>query len=654
MTTYILSIVLGFLGVFILYFPLGLFIVNRFAFEQTLLKIVLSFYVGFALVSSAYFFIGNLTGLSTRYLDFILLIIGVCLLPVTLTFFRESGVSKKTIKVFCTLNKSTSRLRIFSILAALTLYMTVALSGFPIGDNRYIQSGLDHDSYWHVALVRNLTESIPPLHPSSYAVVLTNYHYFYDILFVPVIRLFSPDIFALYFQVFPLILVLLLSFSASLLAERVLKKHEYLLPFFVFFGGSFAFLLPIFIKGIKWGESSFWVSQTFATMINPQAIYTFGLLYVVIILLYETTKEKIQANITGLMVLILFLIASAMGFKSYSFLVLAVLFFSFLGHSLLLNRNIKKAAILSGIFVLFSIPYFIFVVGIGGASSFIYLPLWFLSSMIESRDRVYYPVLKLQEEHYLAHGNYLRVVEIKLKEFVIFFVGNLGTRIVLVLLFLKSAVIRQLKEDTLLVSILAAFIFSCSFPLIFLQKGIVWNTIQFWYYGLILANILVSLVLSDLLSKINLQIVRRVVLLSIIFLTLPTFLATFWSRATHYYSISLGTELWLKANLNKNDRVLICPSSDFFFDTSFVKMYSSASVLLADPVQLSLVSSPAYNYLETLKEAFRISDKESVNKIIFENRISKILCSDNTYLPLIKDVSNGEIYIFEKFYVKEI
>jgi len=655
MSEYLLSILLGFFGLFIFYFPVGLFLISLLhVFKRTLLKIVLSFYIGFAFVSSIYFFYGNLVSNSAQFLDFVFLIIGVILLPRTILFLRKSQVIKKVLQTFLLSRNSTARFRVFSIFCSLTLYLTVSLSGFPIGDKRYIQSGLDHDSYWHIALVNNLTESIPPSHPSSYLEVLSKYHYFYDILFVPVIRVFSTDIFALYFQVFPLLLTLLLGLSASLLAERVLKRNKYLLPFFVFFGGSFAYLLPLFLPGIQWGESSFWVSQTFATMINPQAIYTFGLLYAVIVIFYEITKEKRLKLKIRLIFLIIFLIASSIGFKSYSFLVLAVLFFSFLGHSFVLTRNTKLTTILCVLFLFFSFPYVYFVVGLGGTSSFIFAPLWFLTSMIESRDRVYYPLFKLQEEHYLVHGNYLRVLEIKLKELLIFFVGNLGTRILLVVLFLRRKILHEFKNDAVLTSILIAFLFACSFPLIFLQQGIVWKTIQVWYYGLILGNILASIAISKILIKIDQKVMQTAFIATLIFATIPTFSVTTVNRLMNHYSISLETEAWLQKNLSKNDRVLICPSDDILFTTSFVKMFAEAEILLADSVQLALVSSPVYEEQDALYNAFRTSDLRKIKELTAKHQVTKVLCSNSDYLPLIEKISDDTINRIGNMYVKKI
>ena len=653
MSWYIFSIIFGFISVILLYLPLGLILIQRLSIRSRLLRIILGLYVGFSVVSSCYFFLGNILRGPVKFLDSGFLVISFTII-IRFLFSRYSKFTVKNIHKFLyDLKLKITPLRLFSILSAIPLFLSVGLSGFSFNGQRYIQSGLGHDSFWHIALINSLLKSIPPNHPSSYTEVLYRYHYFYDILFVPLIRLFHFDVFALYFQVFPFLLALLLGISASLLAESMIKKYQYLLPFFTFFGGSFAYLLPVFLPTLKWGESSFWVSQTFATMINPQAILTFGILYVVILVLRlgarGNNKQYILYTATSA-----FLIASSLGFKSYAFVILSIFFLTFILSVFFKKRKFGHLVSLFGIYLILIIPYLLIIVGMGGASSFIFAPFWFLTSMIESRDRVYYPVMKLREEHYLANGNILRVAEIKIKQLFIFFFGNLGTRAIILIPIFYWKKFRQNYSNPTVIAIFVAFIFSTTIPLLFIQRGIVWNSIQFWYYGLILANILVTLVLSKTLGTITSQKLRRFLILFLLVATLPTFLVTMYPKMNNFNSFPLVEEEWLKTNISSDQKIMICPSNDVFFDTSYISMFGSGGVLLADPVQLQLTSTSVSYIDEVLNSAFRTTQLYKIKKLVSEYHVTKILCSDTNSMALIDSISTGSLQKVGRFYVKNI
>jgi hypothetical protein len=158
------------------------------------------------------------------------------------------------------------------------------------------------------------------------------------------------------------------------------------------------------------------------------------------------------------------------------------------------------------LFLALNAGLFLLILGIPKQGEFTFLPLWYLSSMMESPDRLNLPYWRILEDHYRLHHNWLRVAEIQLKELFYFVFGNLGLRSI-VLFASVGALIQFLRTKRSTVSMHSVVLFlllveSIALPLIFVQKnGPVWNSIQFFYYGLIFANCLAAAVLYTLFSK---------------------------------------------------------------------------------------------------------------------------------------------------------
>jgi len=107
-------------------------------------------------------------------------------------------------------------------------------------------------------------------------------------------------------------------------------------------------------------------------------------------------------------------------------------------------------------------------------------PFWFTNSMIESIDRFYWPQLVT----FLHSQNIIKLVIGEIIAISIFIIGNFAFRLL--------AIKEIYKNKSILISILICFLI----PLLFIQKGTSWNTIQFLYYALFLANIPLSIYLS--------------------------------------------------------------------------------------------------------------------------------------------------------------
>ncbi len=519
----------------------------------------------------------------------------------------------------------------FLFVAALILAGTLMGSWVPLAGGIQIQDGQQQDSLWHIALTRQLLISVPPVHPSSFELTVSNYHYFYNILIALFAQTFSLKITTLYYQVFPLITCLLLAMSVALAAGYPKDKTAgFWSVFLTFFCGSFAYLIPFFLPDQSWHDSSFWVSQTFSMMVNPQLLLSYSSL-LTIFLCYRSQK-KVSLSlilITGT------LTVSLLGIKAYGWilaLILSLCFFAFY----FFNSDKKIQTIFYiGLWMLLQGLGYLAVLGLPKTSAFTFFPLWYLSSMVESPDRLNLPYWKILEDHYRAHHNWLRVLQIQLKELFYFTFGNLGSRSILIFASVpymyslyKKTPNPQMREHLALGATLTA---ALTLPLLFIQSsGPVWNSIQFWYYGLILGNVLVAQVLSVISRNIRSYPVRLLLALLFIGLSVPTFFTTVPYKYQKRFTIPQNFIDKLTMNVHEQDRVIICANARSIYDTSLISALTGARPLLAHPVQIELMYGSLIKEKEdTLHRVFStMSDLHSahLNQLIKDNEIKYALC----------------------------
>ncbi len=611
-----ITLIFAFILIFLSLVSFGQLIVGYLKIEFTALE-KLSFGLIFAicLITPAIVFLGLLVGPSAY-----LILIPACI--VGLKYFKSTT---HLIQVIVAQGLKKRWTALFLIFSTIALISTISLSGVFWNGNLYFQEV--HDSVWHLSLIKNLQLSIPPQHPSHPIIILQNYHYFYDALLAGIVYLTTVSPSILYFQIFPLILSFLLVSQTYLLGRKLLSESAgHWLVFFTIFGGSFAYLIPLFLPGQAWHESSFWVSQTFVMMVNPQIIFSLALTFSVLSLL---TQFKDNSRIE---LLIIFLIASSIGFKSYSWVVLSAIYATHLLVKIVKKRDLRLA-IWGVLFLIISLPFIWLITGFE-TGSFFYEPLWFVNTMIESPDRVNHIIWKFMEDHYLYTKNWPRLIWLKTREILIFFFGNLGTRSVFVLLpafLLKKK--KSFLNGELLLLCLIGFLFSSIFPLLFLQRGIVWNSIQFWYYALIFANILVSILLSKLFKNIS-QPYKILIIFLMIIATIPTTYKTFVGKV-HPNNIYSQKQMAVLSSFETSEMILVCPENSDLYHTLLVHAYSPAQVYMINPVQLQILASYS-DFVTEYEDVFAKNDGSALLEIINKNKINHVLCSDQHMINFLE------------------
>lgn len=475
------------------------------------------------------------------------------ILLIDVLFILKRSKDRKGMTSFLT-PKWTRQNRLFLLILILGIFGQVSLvaaGGMPTGDGGLTL--VDRDGFWHIGLIEELTKKIPPLHPGFAPIALTNYHYFYD-LFVSSFKVIYPfSALDLYCRFVPILLSALLGLSVFILARRLFQSEKIatLATFLTYFTGSLAFLIPLFLPKQPWGESSFWVAQTFSMLTNQPFSLSISLFLMGIFALRQ--------NLHLPMVLLL---GTQLAFKVYG----GIIALGALGAvSVWQILREKKINLLLGFFAAAIISFLLFYSNntIGGAEGFlIFAPGWYLRAMVENPDRLNIIDWVLREETLLYYGSFLGILRLRLQEFVIFLVGNLGIRLIGLIgliAFLKN--LKKLTDTEVFLWVAAAIAFIM--PMLFIQKGSVANTIQFFYYLLIILDLYTAKIIANTLKNRKL-LVRGLVFTILLFFLLPTTFQT-WQIHSNLARAAIGKEEmaaieFLKEKTDKEAIILLFPS----------------------------------------------------------------------------------------------
>lgn len=378
-----------------------------------------------------------------------------------------------------------------------------------------------HDGIWHLSLINQLQQSIPPQNPVFSGTILNNYHWGFDFFAAIIGKIFNNNSFV-YFQFLPLVFGLLIGIFSYQLVKKSTKNSTTALLFTLvtYFSGSFGWVYTLIKSKTLGGESLFWSMQSISTLINPPFALSiiFILIGLIIWIKYSPSKKYHLAILNGI---IFGLLA---GVKVYAGILIGVSLvviwiIDYIKNKKLLNYNfiVWLTTLIVSITILYSL-------GVLQNSSLLeFKPLWFVHSMVESIDKFYLP--KLAAYRIILSQN-LSLIKLPLYIAIesilifIFLVGNMGFRILgfhQIYQKIKHQDFNQLEN-------LAIILMSISFiiPMLFVQKGTAWNTIQFFYYFLFFSNLFFAQKLSQLVKSKSFSKTILVILI-LIFSNITTF-----------------------------------------------------------------------------------------------------------------------------------
>jgi hypothetical protein len=384
-------------------------------------------------------------------------------------------------KYLPTFLKNNLVLVILLFLGTLTWSLTMVKSGWQYDYGLGFWGANGHDGIWHVALAESLSRGSRGM-PVFAGEQLQNYHLGFDLTLAGLNKLTGIRIDTLYFQILPPILAFLIGLLTYVftLSWTKSKRRAFWSTFFVYFGGSFAWVLGK-------GESAFWSQQAISTLINPP--FALSLIFILLgLICLQKKKYFLSILFFGVLIQI----------KVYAGILVLI--------GLFISKNFKvflSTLLLSLMLFLPSLK--------NSAGLLVWQPFWFLETMMGLSDRIGWTRFYSAMTTYRMGGIWIKAILAYGAAFVIFVIGNFGTRIVFVKQILK-------KLDAVKVFMLSIIFAGTLIPIFFLQKGTPWNTIQFFYYSLFFSAILAGIVVS--------QYTKYYILYTFVLLTIPTTLIT--------------------------------------------------------------------------------------------------------------------------------
>lgn len=489
-----------------------------------------------------------------------------------------------------------------------------------------------HDGLWHISLINQLIKSAtPPENPIFAREGLTNYHFFYD-LFVALTNYVSAiPVADLLFRFYPIIFSLLLGiltyFLINLLvAEKNIWKQR-LAYFFgiylVYFAGSFGWIVEFIKIRHLGGESAFWANQSISFNLNPP----FAISLLIIITIFQILP-KLRTRLSILVITIL--AGSLIAFKAYP-AILVLLSLLIVG---ILKRNKQYiytffySSILSAILFLFTFSV--------DKQLIIFSPFWFIHSMIDSPDRVGWVRLSLARVAGWESGNWFKFFASEAISMTLFIVGNLGTRVVVLFGLTRMNKITKINNLFILFIFVLAML-SLIIPILFIQAGNPWNSIQFIYYVLYISAVVGGIVFAGIIQT------NRIFAFIIIAIFLVITPINSWATANGYLSyqphalVTKGELEALNFLKSQDDGVVLTYPYDeklktkiaepwpivAYDSTAYVSALSSKPVFVEDEPQNQILLINYQKRLVASKDFFQNS-KLTETKFLQENDISYI------------------------------
>ncbi len=633
----------------------GLVLSNKFFDKNSplFLKLFISSTVGFVVLTLIYYITSLL-----KFKQLIFLYILLCLI----LFFR--------FKLYNYLSNLPKIKKPFDLVTAVIILVGVIFQVIPT-----FKSGLNftygmgfwgpntHDGIWHISLINQLIKSIPPENPIYSSVTLKNYHFFYDLLIAATNYLSGLPVIDLVFRFYPIIFSLMSGLGSYYIAIRLFESRVGLVRakvaaifslYLIFFAGSFGWIVEYLRERHIGGESAFWANQAVSLNLNPP----FAISLVIMITLFHIllTKPNIKTK-TGIITIIL--VGTLISFKSYT----GVLVLGSLSVLALVKILKKKDFSLFWIFTLsFVVSVWLFLSNFEARSTLlVFAPFWLVHSMVDSPDRVGWVRLSLARYASQAQGQWLKFLAAEALSLTIFIFGNLGLR------FLSFGILIKIKdifkEDcTLFIFILT--ILSTVIPILFIQSGNPWNTIQFFYPVLYISALFSGLVISTLLFKLNKVFVVCFVCIILILAPINSVVTAngYLGKTPHAFVSSKELEALQFLSKQPEGIVLTHPYDKdlkqrlsepwplFAYDsTAYVSALSSKNVYLEDEPQNQILLIDYKKRLVASKDFFVSSNVEK-KRFLQSNAIKYI------YLPKVfnKRIEESSEYIKRIFENDEV
>lgn len=376
-----------------------------------------------------------------------------------------------------------------------------------------------HDALWHISLSKLGFGSWPLQNPYMAGESLTGYNFLLDYLLNLLGRLGISPFFS-FFKLIPVLCTALYVFSVSAYLKVVTtsQRQANFLAFFLYFGSSATYLATLY------SESTFYYASLrgfpVVSVINPPTMflniqYAISLsIFIWIMLIQKHRASWVKYFLLFALFFLMF------GFKFYGGVVALVYLFSCEIFTFLHQKQLKSLITLLPS-LLGSYLGLILFYGLSKNPSipFTWSPFALTHLMID--DALLFGNHNLTLARYYLYENQSgfspRLWVIEGLSIILFLVINFGTRLLGIYYMVRTAIQKRLQVEQ--ISFTIVIIITTLIPILFVQNGGWYNTMQFLYYGTWLAGILTAQYLYTIVT--SKKIVIRVFVAIILLLTIP-------------------------------------------------------------------------------------------------------------------------------------
>ncbi len=608
------------------------------------------------------FFLSSILGLVGLTLIFYILsrfhlqnLIYLYPIPALIVFIKNRGWSKLTDQrpEFSRNNILIGLLILIgTIFQVIPIFKTALLFDYGIG----FWGPNAHDGVWHIALINQLLKSIPPVDPIFSGPVLYNYHYFYDLLVAATAYIIKSDVLSLVFRFYPVVFSLLLGIGSVCLINLLFRQSRNLTLttlislFLIYFAGSFGWIVEFIKQRHLGGESAFWANQSVSFNLNPPFAISL-LITIAIILLFAMKNKSVKKAF-----LLIILAGTLIGFKAYA-AVLVLTSLLIFGVVELIKKRQFYYLVVFGLAGMVTATIYLINFGFKGLSQsgslFIFAPFWFINSMIDSPDRIGWERLSIARYYSLQRREWFKFLTVELIGLGFFLIGNLGMRCFGFIKMLNLKIFQD--EDRIFVWVLSFF--SLVIPLIFVQSGTPWNSIQFLYYFMYIAAVFTGPALADFFNRFK--------ILALPLMTLFLMIAPINSIVTAIGYLGDNPHAWI-SNSEMNGLKFLSEQTDGFVltypydkslkskigepwelsiydDTAYVAAFSGKPTFLADESQNGILLTD-YKKRSILSKSFFTDMDFNKKEFLATNKIKYV------YIPKIYGVTLNETTELKKIF----
>lgn len=491
-----------------------------------------------------------------------------------------------------------------------------------------------HDAIWHLSLINHINNPVSIDMPIFSGEKLHNYHPFFDILIAYLSKTsFIPSSIWL-FQIMPLFISFFSVFLSFVIGKNLTGKTSgaFYLAFLNVFSNSFGWLVTLFKDGQFGGESIFWSMQSFSTQLNPP--YALSLLLTQIIIFIIINNKKLTKFNSIILILLLSILPIT---KAYGGVIVFFFFGLYALFSIRTGNKQPLFILLISTFLGFSL-YSIF--NTGTSNLFVFKPLWFTNTLFEAPDRLY--IGRITSMRYSLESTGIlgpKLLLIYIFGIIVFIIGNFSWRLFGFLAIKKS-------KNNFYFQIFLTIIFATLLPLLFIQKGTSWNTIQFLYYGLFFGNILLAQFLVNLEKNKFGKLIVSLILLTTFISNIGS-ITTFLSNPAHAYVSNQELEGLNNLKSMPKGTILTYPYNKYlkvnkatpvplymYETTAYVSAYTYKSTFLEDEMNLDITGYNWQKRLEEVNKFFSTGDVFFARGFLLNNKIDYIYLVDDQNFKL--------------------